>query len=63
MFTPGKDEHRNHPATHLGPREYFLLGDNRDYSLDSREFGPVSDDLFLGKVIAVFGGARPRPTD
>jgi len=58
MFTPGKDEHRNHPPTHLSPHEYFLLGDNRDDSIDSREFGPVSDDVFEGKVIAVFHAAR-----
>ena len=32
-----------------------MLGDNRDPSDDSREFGAVSGELFVGKVIATFG--------
>lgn len=30
--------------------EYYLLGDNRDYSLDSRKFGPVARDYIVGRV-------------
>ncbi|HYW46207.1 MAG TPA: signal peptidase I [Bryobacteraceae bacterium] len=60
-FTPGKGEHRNHPPVRLSEGEYFVLGDNRDPSLDSREFGPVSAGLLLGKVIATFAtGERTR---
>jgi len=29
---------------------YFLMGDNRGASLDSRVFGPVSDNLIIGRV-------------
>jgi signal peptidase I len=60
-FTPGRSEHRNHPPTRLGAGQYFLLGDNRDGSFDSREFGPVPGDYFLGKVIAILPtGERVR---
>ena len=33
-----------------GPDEYFLLGDNRVDSNDSRAFGPVSDELIRGRA-------------
>lgn len=31
--------------------EYFLLGDNRSVSLDSRTFGPVTEEQIRGKVV------------
>ncbi len=34
----------------LGPTEYYVLGDNREYSLDSRRFGPVEAELIIGRV-------------
>jgi signal peptidase I len=34
----------------LGSGEYFLLGDNRASSLDSRIFGPVTRDFIVGRV-------------
>ncbi len=34
----------------LTPDEYYLLGDNRTSSLDSRMFGPVRKELLTGRV-------------
>ncbi len=35
----------------LGADEYFLAGDNRNRSNDSRKFGPVPYDHIIGKVL------------
>lgn len=35
----------------LGQHEYFLLGDHRAVSRDSRTFGPIPDTALMGKVI------------
>ncbi|OGH65456.1 MAG: signal peptidase I [Candidatus Magasanikbacteria bacterium RIFCSPHIGHO2_02_FULL_47_14] len=34
----------------LGPDQYFVMGDNRDESFDSRRFGPVSRDAIVGRT-------------
>jgi signal peptidase I len=34
----------------LGPDEYFLLGDNRSRSVDSRQYGPVHANSILAQV-------------
>lgn len=35
----------------LGDDEYFLMGDNRSGSFDSRDFGPVKGDELSGRVV------------
>jgi signal peptidase I len=44
------DEAELAPVT-LGSDEFFLLGDHRRVSIDSREFGPIRRDAILGRVI------------
>ena len=34
----------------LSENEYFLVGDNRENSFDSRMFGPISRDRIIGKA-------------
>lgn len=30
--------------------EYYVIGDNKNYSRDSRHFGPIKKDLIIGKI-------------
>ena len=41
---------RSRPPVTLGPDEYYLMGDNRDASNDSRAMGPVRRRDILGRV-------------
>lgn len=45
---------------YLLPGMLFLVGDNPDKSLDSREYGPVSDAAVRGRVVLVLGSGGKR---
>jgi signal peptidase I len=38
----------------LAANEYFVMGDHRSISSDSRDFGPVDRDLIFGKAVFVY---------
>jgi signal peptidase I len=46
-------DERSYPETVVPAHSYFMLGDHRSMSRDSRDFGPVRESLIYGK--AVFG--------
>jgi len=45
---------RSQPEMTLPANEFFVMGDHRSISSDSREFGPVSRDLIYGKAVFVY---------
>jgi signal peptidase I len=47
------EDERSYPDTVVASGSYFVLGDHRSMSNDSRDFGPVSQSFIYGK--AVFG--------
>ena len=46
------------PPVAVGQDEYFVLGDNRSFSQDSREFGAVPRDAIFGRVFMVYWPVR-----
>ena len=45
---PGDEERQ---VVRLGAEDYFVAGDHRLYSRDSRQYGPVRRSAILGKVL------------
>lgn len=45
---------RSLPEVVLPPHEYFVMGDHRSISSDSRDFGPVDRSLIYGKAAFVY---------
>nr|WP_281372465.1 signal peptidase I [Granulicella arctica] len=45
---------RSEPEMIVPPNEYFVMGDHRSISSDSRDFGPVDRGLIYGKAAFVY---------
>lgn len=42
----------------IGENEYFVMGDNRNHSSDSRAFGPVSREFIVGEALVRYWPPR-----
>jgi signal peptidase I len=51
---PGRRDSETHPPVKIAPGHYFMMGDNRTGSCDSRRWGTVPRDSLIGKVIATY---------
>ena len=50
---PIPDASRQHPY-HVPPGEFYVLGDNRSDSCDSRFWGPIKGSTIVGKAVLLF---------
>jgi len=44
----------------LGEGQYFVMGDNRPFSADSRKYGPIEREQIKRRVLAPSGDVRPE---
>ncbi|MDX6411067.1 MAG: signal peptidase [Gaiellaceae bacterium] len=51
---PGRRDFQNFRATKIEPGHYFMMGDNRASSCDSRVWGTVPRANIIGKVFAIY---------
>lgn len=54
---PYRDD-RSYPEITIPPDHYFMMGDHRSISQDSRVFGPVARELIYGKAVFVYWPAK-----
>src|SRR6266567_1112932 len=51
---PGRRDFQNYHATRIARGHYFMMGDNRASSCDSRVWGTVPRANIIGKVFAIY---------
>jgi len=59
MLTPAKPSLRSFQATFVPTAHYFVMGDNRDNSFDSRWFGFVERSRIVGRASTVVASLNP----
>jgi signal peptidase I len=55
---PEFQDNRSVAEMTLPPHEYYMMGDHRSISSDSRDFGPVERSLIYGKAVFVYWPTR-----
>lgn len=54
-YVPARfEDERSQPEIRIAAGQYYVMGDHRSISSDSREFGPVDRALIYGKAAFVF---------
>ena len=54
-YVPARfSDDRSQPEMTVPAGEYFVMGDHRSISSDSRDFGPVARNLIYGKAAFVY---------
>jgi signal peptidase I len=53
-YTVGKKTIKEGEEISIPSNSYVVMGDNRENSSDSRDFGPVNEGLLVGKAFLVF---------
>ena len=61
IFPAALSNRDNYGPLQVPPDQYFVLGDNRDDSQDSRVWGFVEKGQLLGKALFVYWSWRPDP--